>query len=57
MIGPRFAAESQMRQRECGRQFGYQLFDAVRVIAEALAQLPIATATRGCPMGIMPISA
>src|SRR5579871_4262501 len=39
-----------MRQRESGRQFGYQFLDAICVIAEALAQLSIATAGSGCPV-------
>src|SRR5580700_3984270 len=50
MIRPRFAAQPHMRQRESGRQFGYQFLNTVGVIAETLAQLPITAASRGTPM-------
>ena len=50
MVGPRFAAEPQVRQRESRRQFGDKLFDAVGVIAEALAKHAIASVRFGRPV-------
>src|SRR5260370_12750309 len=50
MIGTGFRAESQVRADESGCQLRNEFFHAVGLIAETLAQFPIASACVGCPV-------
>src|ERR1051326_3148604 len=50
MIRTRFAAQSEMRAYKRGRQFCYQFFHAIGVVAEPLAQFAVAALRVRCPV-------
>ncbi len=57
MVGVRLDGDAELRTQEGGADLGAGFLEAVGVIAEALAELPIEAVRRADPMRVMPISA
>ena len=57
MVRARLVGDAKIGAEESGSEFGNKLLDRIGLVAEALAELPIAAALGARPMNFMPISA
>ena len=57
MVGARRVRDREIRAKECRTEFGHELFDGVRFIAEATREIAVEPALVPRPVGVMPISA